>query len=85
MSPPPHTDDSTFYDEIFNKANIEDHDHVIICGDSNLVMDPEQDTYNYSSRERRTNSRYLIRQKCSDLNLHNVWIFLMRIKNNSLG
>ena len=70
---PPHKDDPSFYEEIFYRATVEDHDHVIICGDWNLTLDPEQDTYNYALRDRRPKARCLIRQKCSDLNLHDVW------------
>ena len=36
-------------------------------------MDTDKDTYKYASRERRLRARNVIRQKCADMNLHDVW------------
>ena len=70
---PPARDDPSFFEEVFKLTFEEQQDHVILCGDWNFSLNPEIDTYNYVSRDRRTRSRELVRNKCTDLNLHDVW------------
>ena len=70
---PPDKDDPEFFSEVFDLMYNDSHENVIFCGDWNLTLEPYIDTYNYSSRDRRLRSRSLIKQKCSDLNMHDVW------------
>ena len=46
----------------FVKGNLEDssHDYYIICGDLNLVLNLQKDTYNYSNINNPNASRYLL-------------------------
>ena len=70
---PPARDDPSFFEEVFKLTFEEQQDYVILCGDWNFSLNPEIDSYNYASRDRRTRSRELVRNKCTDLNLHDVW------------
>ena len=56
----PNNDSPQFFE--FVKANIEDssYDYCIICGDLNLVLDPEKDTYNYRNINNPKARRYLL-------------------------
>ena len=62
-----------FFEEIFRQADSDQQEHLIICGDWNLSLNPEVDQDNYAVRDRRTKSRNMIQSKCLDLNLHDVW------------
>ena len=70
---PHNEDDPAFFEDIFEKVSTRNHDNVIICGDWNLTMNPEKDTYNYAIRDRRHRARNLVKQKCAELNLHDIW------------
>ena len=56
----PNNDSPQFFE--FVKANIEDssYDYCIICGDLNLVLDPEKDTYNCMNIKNPNARRYLL-------------------------
>ena len=70
---PPDRDDAAFFDEVFRIAASDQQDHLILCGDWNLTLDPDLDTYNYSPRDRRVRSRSTVAQNCSNFNIHDVW------------
>ena len=70
---PPERDDSIFFDEFFKFATPDREEHLIICGDWNVFLNPELDSYNYVSRDRRAQSRKVIHDNCQKLNLHDVW------------
>ena len=44
-----------------------------MCGDWNISLNPDFDTFNYTSRDRRWRSRRLVNNMCQELNLHDVW------------
>ena len=70
---PSDRDDSAFFEKVFSLASSEQIDHTIYCGDWNLTLDPSVDTFNYQGRDRRTRSRKLVKTKCKELDLHEVW------------
>ena len=43
----PNTDSPMFYDKIIDVLNLFDNESCIICGDFNLVLDPDKDYSNY--------------------------------------
>ena len=45
----PNEDNPDFYEEIETIINNHENPHCIICGDFNLVQDPEKDTFNYTN------------------------------------
>ena len=42
---PPERDDHLFFEEIFRQADSDQQEHLIICGDWNLSLNPEVDQY----------------------------------------
>ena len=61
---------------MFMLANLDKQDHLIFCGDWNLTLKPEDDTFNYKPRDRRPKSREVIESKCRELGLNDVWRIL---------
>ena len=45
----PNNDCPRFFESIKTKIESIEHDHCIICGDFNLVLNPELDSYNYKN------------------------------------
>ena len=45
----PNTDDEKFFLEIKCKICNSEQDHLVICGDFNLTLNPELDSYNYTN------------------------------------
>ena len=43
----PNNDQPEFFTKVFEAANYDGFDHVVLCGDFNLVLDPIKDTFNY--------------------------------------
>ena len=43
----PNTDNPVFFQEIKNYIDNYDHDYFILCGDLNISLNPQLDTYNY--------------------------------------
>lgn len=78
---PSDRDDPSFFEEIFRLANLDKQDHLIFCGDWNLTLKPDDDTFNYKARDRRPRSRELVELKCRDLGLNDVWRILNGNKN----
>ena len=70
---PPDGDHPKFFEEVFNLACSNQHENLILCGDWNLSLNPDVDQYNYVARDRRVRSRELVKKKCLELNLHDVW------------
>ena len=70
----PNRDSPEFYDNIKNRME-QYHDtfHIhVMCGDSNLVMDPTKDYENYSNVNNQ-NSRKKVSSLISSLNLEDIW------------
>ena len=70
---PPDNDDPAFFSEIFELVQCNNDDLVMFCGDWNMTMNPELDTYNYATRDRKPGTRRFLKEKCSQLNLYDVW------------
>ena len=70
---PSERDDPAFFDELFRLAATEQQEYFIMCGDWNLTLNPEIDSYNYSPRDRRSRSRNVVTKNCLDLNIHDAW------------
>lgn len=69
----PDCDDPLFFEEVFRLAGSDQQEHLVMCGDWNLTLNAEVDQYNYASRDRRAKSRDMVRSKCLNLSLHDVW------------
>ena len=61
----PNTDSPDFYDRIIETLGLFDNDSYIVCGDFNLVVDPEKDCHNYKNTNNP--SVNVKREKQSDL------------------
>ena len=42
-----HNDQPEFFTKVFEAVSYDGFDHVVLCGDFNLVLDPIKDTFNY--------------------------------------
>ena len=45
----PNRDRPEFFTKIFEAANSDGFDQVVLCGDFNLVLDPQKDSFNYKN------------------------------------
>ena len=45
----PNNDSPHFFEFLKSHIQQSDHDYCIVCGDLNLVLDPEMDSYNYTN------------------------------------
>ena len=57
----PNSDSPDFFESVQAKIEGIDHDHCILCGDFNLVLDPKVDSYNYKSVNNPNARQTLIR------------------------
>ena len=67
----PNTDDPMFYDNIYDVINDFDNQYVVMCGDWNLVMNEDIDTYNYV-RANNPRAKKRVVELCNSLNLVDV-------------
>ena len=68
----PNQDDPKFFEEIKNLANNDDSDYVIICGDFNLVIDPQKDCKNYVNLN-NPKARSIVLDTINDLDLIDIY------------
>lgn len=71
----PNEDKPTFYEDIKQKINELENDNVIICGDFNLVMDPDVDTENYKNVN-NPKARSVVRDLLDELDYMDAWRIL---------
>ena len=45
----PNRDRPEFFTKVFEAANSDGFDQVVLCGDFNLVLDPQKDNFNYKN------------------------------------
>ena len=64
----PNRDNPNFFSKISELAQNENADHVMICGDFNLVLDPLIDCHNYSNIN-NPRARHKVLQMINDLDL----------------
>ena len=60
---PPDHDDPAFFANIFYMTQCRNDEYVLFCGDWNMTMDPEIDTYTYAGRDRKSGSRQFVKEK----------------------
>ena len=66
----PNADNPTFFENVFEQVDSFDNkDYYIICGDFNLVLDPEIDDENYKSTNHSVNSRRILTSNINNRNL----------------
>ena len=63
-----------FYEDIKQKIKEFENDNVIICGDFNLVMDPDLDTENYK-QVNNTKARIVVKDLLEELEYMDAWRF----------
>ena len=68
----PNHDDPSFFEEIKEFANSEEADYVIICGDFNLVIDPQKDCQNYLHLN-NPKARSVVVNTVNDLDLIDIY------------
>ena len=68
----PNHDDSSFFEEMKELANSEEADYLIICGDFNLVIDPQKDCHNYLHLH-NPKARSVVINTVNDLDLIHIY------------
>ena len=68
----PNEDKPQFYNNVKQKIDELGNDNVIICGDWNLVIDPNVDTENYKSINNR-NARSVVVSFLDELEYMDAW------------
>ena len=67
----PNQDNPSFFNEIRNIAETCNTDYTLICGDFNLVLDPNKDSYNYLNINNQ-NARKSVIEIVNDLDLIDI-------------
>ena len=65
----PSTDEVRFYENLFDKVESYNNNKIIVAGDLNLTIDPNNETYNYVSDRNNVNSRARVKRFISDNNM----------------
>ena len=71
----PNEDRPMFYEDIKQKIKEFENDNVIICGDFNLVMDPDLDTENYK-QVNNPKARIVVKDLLEELEYMDAWRIL---------
>ena len=71
----PNQDNPSLFNEIRNLAEICNTDYTLICGDFNLVLDPNNDSYNYLNIN-NPNARKSVIEIVNDLDLIDIYRYL---------
>ena len=71
----PNTDYPSFYKNLFDSLSSSEEDHILICGDLNLTLNPKMDTFNYA-RINNPRSRKIVLDMIEGLNLLDTYRYL---------